>query len=115
MLTMTGRRKLFSIVTHEMERIGTLDQQEVELRAFAKARHNEAERALCTASGLEPRRTYARDAGRQVAIISPHPDLHPTSRGGGTRGGHEIEVQVPGERKFEIGHAPIPFKLSPFE
>src|SRR4029077_7172522 len=43
-------------IIHEMERIGTLDQREVELRAFAKAAHTEPERALRAAAELERRR-----------------------------------------------------------
>src|SRR5260370_775802 len=54
-------------IIHEMERTGTLDQREVELRAFAKAAHNEPERAMRAAAELERRRTSARDVESQAA------------------------------------------------
>jgi hypothetical protein len=60
-------------IIHEMERIGTLDQREVELRAFAKAAHKEPERALRAAAELERRRTTAQDVESQAAGPAPGP------------------------------------------
>jgi hypothetical protein len=64
-------------VIHEMERIGTLDQREVELRAFAKAAHNEPQRALRAAAELERRRTGGRDAENSASGPSPGRDRNP--------------------------------------
>src|SRR5262249_43073901 len=69
-------------IIHEMERIGTLDQSEVELRAFAKAAHNEPERALRAATELERRRNEARDVERPAVGPSPGRDRQQTSRDG---------------------------------
>ena len=60
-------------IIHEMERISTLDQREVELRAFAMTAHKESERAMRAAAELGSRRTAAGDAERPA--LAPPPGL----------------------------------------
>src|SRR3954454_16721579 len=63
--------RLRSRLIGELERMGTVDQREVELRAFARVAHRDPERGMRAAAQIQA----MRDAGRPPALTGVAKDL----------------------------------------
>jgi hypothetical protein len=97
----------------ELERMGTVDQREVELRAFARVAHRDPERGIRAAARIQA----MRDAGRpaSAAGVEPRaPAVPPAENSQRTSGGGGGPPATPSAPAHSVRPAPGPY-ATPFQ